>query len=418
MLARNSASNIRTTFLTSPGSEEDTIFPESNPMEHRLTFIGSQQCIRKLTAENAATHRHAIFTGVHLCYLRPWTHSHALSETERQRMSDDVVGSVPDQGPSQVLLDLERFEATGDIAAPFSLFRGPFGVSKFSHSSTQSTTDEVGESLMSTEDWAMDLDEVVEQDYNELDLLAGLLDIPDDIPIPEPEIWDLVSDQQPALYAPRPHAQISPTYFTDNAEAWSILSHYKDRIVPLISPLGQGQEQSWMNLVMPRAVQTLGELTMNGDATHARLALLNTLLSTSAFHLGNHSTLCIEHWVSVGNEYLQRARNHFIFCLEEASVSTMKRNKYKEILMAILSLSTAYVGTMPSVEGFDTADTLLYDRWSKATQRNVYPASSKPRNSSAPTASSNPHYHQSEEPCTTATHTCASWPRRRAFRAV
>lgn len=261
-------------------------------------------------------------------------------------MSDEVVRAVPEQDPTQVLLDLERFEMTGDIAAPFSLFRGPFGVSKLSQSSTEPTNDEVDEALVSTEDWAMGLDEVVEHDDNELDFLASLLDIPHDIPNPDTEIWDFISDPQPELYTPRPQAQLSPSYFTDNAEAWSILSHYKDRIVPLISPLGQGQEQSWMNLVMPSAVQTLGELTMNGSAAHARLALLNTLLSTSAFHLGNHSTMCVEHWVSVGNEYLQRARNHFIRCLEEASVSAMKKSKYKEILMAILSLSTAYVGTI------------------------------------------------------------------------
>lgn len=263
-------------------------------------------------------------------------------------MSDEVVRSVPDHEPAQVLADLERFESNDNhITAPFSLFRGPFGVSKFPQSSTTATGHEIDERPMPTEDWLMGLEEIQGQDYNEIDLLDSLLDVPDVIPNPEPEIWDLISDPREASYTPRPQTQISPSYFTDNAEAWSILSHYKDRIVPLISPLGQGQEQSWMNLVMPCAVHTLGELTMNGSATHARLALLNALLSTSAFHLGNHATLCIEHWVSVGNQYLQRARNHFIRCLEEASFPTTMKSKYKEILMAVLSLSTAYVSAIP-----------------------------------------------------------------------
>lgn len=260
-------------------------------------------------------------------------------------MSDEVARSVPDQDPGQALLDLERFDSIDDdITAPFSLFRGPFGVSKLSQPSTDLIDREIDERLISTEDWVTGLDDVLEQVDSDLDNLAGLLDVPDNIPNPDSEIWDFISDPTP-LYTPRPQTQISPSYFTDNAEAWSILSHYRDRIVPLISPLGQGQEQSWMNLVMPCAVHTLGELTMNGSATHARLALLNTLLSTSAFHLGNHSALCMEHWISVGNEYLQRARDHFIRCLEEATLSTMKKSKYKEILMAILSLSTTYVGT-------------------------------------------------------------------------
>lgn len=267
-----------------------------------------------------------------------------LSEIERQRMSDEVFRSLPNQDPDRALLDLERLDPIDDnITGPFSLFRGPFGVSRLSQSNTEPIDHETNEAVASTQDWLMGLDEVEAQDGDDLDLLAGLLDVPDDIPLPDP-IWDF-SNPQPALYTPRLQAHISPSYFTDNAEAWTILSHYKDRIVPLISPLGQGQEQSWMNLVMPCAVHTLGELTMNGSATHARLALLNTLLSTSAFHLGTHSAPCIEHWVSVGNEYLQRAQSHFMRCLEEASHSAMKKSKYKEILMAILSLSTAYVGS-------------------------------------------------------------------------
>lgn len=47
-------------------------------------------------------------------------------------MSNEVIQSVPDQDPSHALLDLERFDSSDNITAPFSVFRGPFGVSKFS----------------------------------------------------------------------------------------------------------------------------------------------------------------------------------------------------------------------------------------------------------------------------------------------
>jgi arginine metabolism regulation protein II len=149
--------------------------------------------------------------------------------------------------------------------------------------------------------------------------------------------------------SPRSQIASAPSLFNDNYEAWAVLSHYKDRIVHLISPLGHGQEGAWLSLVMPHAVNTLGELTMSGSANHAQLALLNALLSTSTLHLGRNSAMHIDHWITVGNSYLQKAESHFMECVEENRISAVKKNKYKEILTAIQSLSTAYVCHSPPV---------------------------------------------------------------------
>jgi arginine metabolism regulation protein II len=94
--------------------------------------------------------------------------------------------------------------------------------------------------------------------------------------------------------------------------------------------------------VIPCAVTTLGELTLNGQVNNARLALLNAVWSTSAFHLSNN-TSWPGNWKASGEMYLQRAEYYFQKCMEETCLSTSKINKYKEILMAILSLSNAFV---------------------------------------------------------------------------
>ena len=291
-------------------------------------------------------------------------------------MSNKVINSVPYHDPTQALLDLDRFESTPNATTPFSLFRGPFGVSKLSQMpELDAPNSEFDVVSSSPEEWLMGLDELVPQDDNEISLISSLLDVPNDQENDWLELWDLSPEfLSSVLYTPDPG--LSPKFFSDNTEAWNILSHYKDRIIPLISPLGHGQEAPWLNLVMPCAVSTLGDITMSGATTHARIALLNALLSTSAFHLGNHSAWCVEYWVSTGNTYLRRAQNHFLRCMEEACTSTMKRSKYKEILMAILSLSTAYVGTHSMIRSIARLEEQLTccPRCSKGIPRTAYPA--------------------------------------------
>lgn len=271
-------------------------------------------------------------------------------------MSNEVIYSVPNQDPGQILLDLERFEDSTLAESEFAFFAGPFGVSKFSpipESEFASTNSGPDETSLLPGNWMLDLEKLPRQDSS--DELCDLLNTSDNIispnsPIPwellapDVEVVDLRSDIN------HPQSDFSSVFFGDNIEAWTILSHYKDKIVPLISPLGHGQEGPWANLVMPCAIGTLGEITMNGKAGHAKLALLNALLSTSAFHLGQHSVVGLEHWKKTGDLYLKRAQHHFFQCIEEACASNMKKSKYKEILMAILSLSTAHVCTKDSIE--------------------------------------------------------------------
>lgn len=270
-----------------------------------------------------------------------------FTETERRFMSNEVAESVPDHNPTQALLDLERFNHCSDVTMPFSFFYGPFGVSRLSQVIDTDVPDlEVEGSHPSPRNWLAEFDEIIAQE-EENNFFTDLLDASKGLPVDDSWLLEWIpSATEPIEEIPNsPRAQIpsEPSLFNDNHEAWAVLSHYKDRIVHLISPMGHGKEGAWLNLVMPYAVNTLGELTMSGGANHARLALLNALLSTSAFHLGQHSVMRIDHWIRVGYSYLRKAQTHFVQCMEENRITGTKKNKYKEILMAILSLSIGYV---------------------------------------------------------------------------
>ena len=267
-------------------------------------------------------------------------------------MSNEVLNSVPGRSSSDALLDIERYDCIPSSVANFAYYQGPFGVLRLPDDPPPDHEMEIEEPILSWDDCLAEMDEDANPEEIDLDLLAEIFDFPHqlkdhdqtastqfcDLPLNTDDIQtDTIFSQSESLIS------YCPTEFPDNFEAWSILSHYKERIVPLVSPLGFGQEASWLNLVMPCAVSTLGELTTNQSLGHPKLALLNAVLSTSSFHMGNHSSFPVEYWTSKGEYYLKRAQHHFQKCMEEACILPTKTSKYKEILMIILSLSTAYV---------------------------------------------------------------------------
>ncbi|KAJ5735046.1 uncharacterized protein N7483_000171 [Penicillium malachiteum] len=312
--------------------ESITATANDRPRTRHLTFVSNNRgYVRTLSAKDAARNRQPIFT-----------------DTERQHMSNEVLKSVPDQDSAQALLEIERLDCLGTPNTAFSFFKGPFGISRFGtdpiadQSTLQTDEDitvyqsdhtiETGESLDCTDifsDLIADIFEFPDQDHDQgYDLQFGDL-IPASAAV-EIEPFHSLSDYCVAI-------------FSHESEAWSILSHYEEKIVPLISPLGFGQQASWVKLVMPCAVSTLGDLTSSLSIDHSRIALLNAVLSTSAFHLANHSNLDIEYWTTKGESYLSRAEYHFLKCFKTLTIQAYKTAKYKDILMTILSLSTAYM---------------------------------------------------------------------------
>ncbi|KAJ5795864.1 transcriptional regulator family: Fungal Specific TF [Penicillium psychrosexuale] len=294
-----------------------------------LTFIHDKEDIRWLNAANAARHRHSIFTDV-----------------ERRDMTLELISSVPDQNPDQAIVDLEIFDSDINCSKPFSLFRGPFGAFRCPESlPLEPLTFGTDDTQPSSGDWFEQLEELQrEEDLNQTPFSPDALDADygNDVMLAGPSQEPLQSIGMD-FHEPSLQAELNPYLSVGNIEGWNLLSHYKDRIVPLISPLCLGKETPWMSLVIPCAMETLADLMLNGSPNHARLALLNAVWSTSAFHLGNNSMAYVQQWTLSAARYLARAQYHFQRCMEESCISAAKMSKYKEILMAMLSLSNAFM---------------------------------------------------------------------------
>ncbi|KAJ6092697.1 hypothetical protein N7486_007986 [Penicillium sp. IBT 16267x] len=331
--------------------------------QHRLTFVNdNKQEIRKLSANNAAKHRRAIFTGMSIgIYLKSILIS--CTETERQYMINQVVNSSPGRNHSQALLDIERFECMTNDSVQFSFFRGPFGVSRLAQTPNSEEAVPSDEEIpLLLDDWMLGLDQIINQEELGFEFIESILDISENEQNNDLNPWSLIASKTEDIelgLGISPQIETPLTFFSDHIEAWSLLSHYKDRIVPLISPLGFGQEAPWINLIMPCAISALTDLSANGTVPYAKLALSNALFSTSSFHMGNHSTVSIGHWVTTGDIYLKRAQHYFLRCMEEICLSTEKTSKYKDILMVILSLSTAYVWGNNGQRRFRTTSILI-----------------------------------------------------------
>ncbi|KAJ5608808.1 hypothetical protein N7528_009375 [Penicillium herquei] len=309
-------------------------------MRHLKFVSNNKGHIRTLSAKDAAKNRQPIFT-----------------DAERQHMSNEVLESVPDQDSSQALLEIERLDCLATSSTAFSFFKGPFGISRFG---TDPIADQSTFEASSCDDITInpsdlgidmtlgDLELLNSTDiFSDHDILADIFQFPDQ---DHHQAYDLQFDDLIPASTEELEIETFPSLSnycigtsSRDSEAWTILSHYEEKIVPLISPLGFGQQASWLKLVMPCAVSTLGDLTSSLSVDHSRLSLLNALLSTSAFHLANHSTLDIEYWITKGESYLARAEYHFLKCLETPAIEACKTAKYKDILMTILSLSTAYM---------------------------------------------------------------------------
>jgi arginine metabolism regulation protein II len=251
-------------------------------------------------------------------------------------MSEEVARSVPNKKINKALSDLETLDRYGDSHVPLSLFRGPFGALRLGQAElTEPSLLELDKISLPSQGWGEELRDTFDFDDSVVQEMC-LNDnwMPQGPDILQPEDTDICP------FEPQLQPQID--LYGGNIEGWTLLSHYKDRIVPLISPLRRGRETPWISLLIPCAVTTMGELTLNGSINHARLALLNAVWSTSAFHLGNNIA-CQGNWKASGEMYLRRAQCHFQKCMEQTCLSTTKVSKYKEILMAILSLSNAFV---------------------------------------------------------------------------
>jgi arginine metabolism regulation protein II len=125
-----------------------------------------------------------------------------------------------------------------------------------------------------------------------------------------------------------------------------LMRHYAERVCHLFCVIDT-VKSPWKTIHLPRALMSMGELSVTGTTTTVRSALCNALLSISAWYLSNdhqrhQNTELGRRWADVAAKYGYNA----IAMLKRAVDSDMyssPKPKYKEFLASMLSMVTINV---------------------------------------------------------------------------
>ncbi|KAF9893673.1 hypothetical protein FE257_009841 [Aspergillus nanangensis] len=298
-----------------------------------------------------------------------------FTESQRKAMNNTLIRSFGDIDPNQALLQLDEESLLEQPFYPLS--RGPFGV--FPAQSLQPSPPENAlsqpenpipppepcipdadsiEQPYTVSDETIDLLDSLPLDFslnNELDESALLdpesISFVDSLLFPEINANDLISrpyNVPDTVPTPQVQHRIpSPRLFYPihqssrlPEDSWFLLANYRDRVIPLLAPLNTTKKSPWHHLIFPCAMTTLAEITMGGTISYARSSLLYILLATSATHVqlassspaGELSAITIQY-------YKQRAWHDLKCCLQKEVSSPVKRAKYKDVLMALISMA-------------------------------------------------------------------------------
>lgn len=157
-----------------------------------------------------------------------------------------------------------------------------------------------------------------------------------------------------------PESSISGTLFTlgpsvisppdledfEISTAKLLLDHYQNITTTLYTPASVESKTPWEVCYVPTVLSTLGEIALNGNSSDAKVSLLFAVLAISAFRLdilGSPSRA--KDWRTLGTMYRQRATKRLQLALRHLSAGLPKKEKYKNILMPLLSMVTICVRT-------------------------------------------------------------------------
>lgn len=124
----------------------------------------------------------------------------------------------------------------------------------------------------------------------------------------------------------------------------TLLAHYRETLIANFIPLKQ-HKPPWTILHLPCAMSAYGEIALLGDTNNAKASLLFAIFAMSALNLDQHQkrdTGKSSQWLAAGELYRERAKCRLQACLREQG-GNVKKAKYKEVLMALLSMVTTCV---------------------------------------------------------------------------
>ncbi|RSL53840.1 hypothetical protein CEP51_014815 [Fusarium floridanum] len=131
-----------------------------------------------------------------------------------------------------------------------------------------------------------------------------------------------------------------------SSHAHFLLEHYKSQMGKLFSPL-RVRKSPWSILHFPRALSALSELSIFKRTKHAHTSLFYAVLAVSAFNWDNihrQQKDSTTYWRNVGEGFRRGARKELERTCE-TELAGEKSSKYKDILMAILTMVTISVVT-------------------------------------------------------------------------
>lgn len=128
-----------------------------------------------------------------------------------------------------------------------------------------------------------------------------------------------------------------------------LMSHYVNRVVRLFCVI-DNSKSPWKTIHLPRALQSVGELTIMGSTSRIQGALRNALLSISAFYLSNDNKSMARKdeaakWASEASWFRCKAVNLLKEAVEN-DFYTERKPKYKEFLATMLSMISINVSTI------------------------------------------------------------------------
>jgi hypothetical protein len=152
------------------------------------------------------------------------------------------------------------------------------------------------------------------------------------------------------LEYPLPGLSGSPLEYSNDFEGLSfsvvrtLLNHYQQSVVELYTPaLPTLDESPWKVLYLPKILGCLGEIMLSGDGPHIMICLLFSILATSAYSMqvqeeqGSIQNIA---WQDLGKSFAIKAKSRLKLALAQISACASTAMKYKDFLMALLSMVT------------------------------------------------------------------------------
>ncbi|OJJ29953.1 hypothetical protein ASPWEDRAFT_144015 [Aspergillus wentii DTO 134E9] len=281
-----------------------------------------------------------------------------LFQSEEQelmtRITADSLGKLT-ANSALARLENEQFKtADGVDGADFEVFRGPFGVLRMSEmpvdvpvpvpEAVPEPEVDVPEAIDVEEIEAIPEEPLPAEQFNDWEMMWPIHDsaidslpLLDDTRTDYPDIFTPFDnpDSFPAYLSPMPFFDLPGTEIIPS-QAPFLLRHFKENMISLSFPLRNCRKCPWQTIHLPSAMSTYAELSIYKTASHTKMSLFYSLLAASCFHLSTQAQRSFD-WDKLGNTYTELAKQKLKRALKEEVIGP-KKARYKELLMALLSL--------------------------------------------------------------------------------